>query len=104
VITKLQWSHRRLNSATNFTKPEKNNKYFWVFRILKTRAKGNSKQSKIFLDFSNTKLKIRNKENQSKKTEEENKEKQRKYFWSFCVLESRNKNNNQQRKENEKWI
>jgi hypothetical protein len=57
------------------------------------------------LDFSNTKPKIRNKANQSYKTKEANKEKQRKYFWSFCVLENRNKNkNNKERKENETWI
>jgi hypothetical protein len=64
VNTKLKWSHGRLNSAANFTKPEKNNKYFWVFDFA-TRTEGKSKQSKIFLDFSNTKLKIENKANQS---------------------------------------
>jgi hypothetical protein len=64
VNTKLQWSDGRLNSATNFTKPKKNNKYFWVFDF-ETRIKGNSKQSKIFLDFSYTKPKIENKANQS---------------------------------------
>jgi hypothetical protein len=53
-----------LNSAANFTKPEKNNKYFWVFEILKTRTEGNSKQSKFFLDFSNTKPKLEGKANQ----------------------------------------
>jgi hypothetical protein len=35
---------------------------------------------------------------------EANKEKQRKYFWSFCVLESRNKNKNDKEKESETWI
>jgi hypothetical protein len=64
VNTKLQWSHGRLNSATNFTKPKKNNKYFWVSNF-ETRTEGNSKQSKIFLDFSNIKPKIANKANQS---------------------------------------
>jgi hypothetical protein len=63
VITKLQWSHGRLNSATNFTKPEKNTNIFW-FSNFETRIEGNSKQSKIFLDFSNTKLKIGNNANQ----------------------------------------
>jgi hypothetical protein len=58
VNTMLQWSHGKLNSATIFTKPKKNNKYFWVFRFLKTRTEGNNKQSKIFLDFSNIKPKI----------------------------------------------
>jgi hypothetical protein len=56
-----------------------------IFRFLnfETRTEGNSKQSKICLDFSNTKLKIRNEANQSYKTKEENKEKQQKYFWFF---------------------
>jgi hypothetical protein len=63
---------------------------------------GNSKQSKIFLDFSNIKPKIENKANQSWKAKKANKEKQRKYFWSFCVLERRNKNENN--KESETWI
>jgi hypothetical protein len=35
------------------------------FLNLETRIEGNSKQSKIFLDFSNTKPKIRNKANQN---------------------------------------
>jgi hypothetical protein len=64
VNTKLQWSHERLNSATNFTKPKKNNKYFWVFDFFETRTEGNSKQRKIFLDFSNFKPKIASKANQ----------------------------------------
>jgi hypothetical protein len=64
VNTKLQWSNGRLNSATNFTKLKKNNKYFGVFNF-ETRTKGNSKQSKIILDFSNTKPKIASKANQS---------------------------------------
>jgi hypothetical protein len=39
------------------------------------------------------------------KTEEANKEKQWKYFWSFCVLESRNKiKNNKEKKESKTWI
>jgi hypothetical protein len=64
VNTKLHWSHGRLNSAANFAKPKKKNKYFWVFDF-ETRTEGNSKQSKIFLDFSNIKPKIENKANQS---------------------------------------
>jgi hypothetical protein len=43
-----------MTSARNFTKPKKNNKYFWVFDF-ETRTEGISKQSKIFLDFSNLK-------------------------------------------------
>jgi hypothetical protein len=34
------------------------------FSNFKTRTEGNSKQSKIFLDFSNTKLKLEDKANQ----------------------------------------
>jgi hypothetical protein len=34
------------------------------FLIFETKAGGNSKQSKIFLDFSNSKLKIASKANQ----------------------------------------
>jgi hypothetical protein len=64
VNTKLQWSNGGLNSATNFTKPKKNNKYFWGFRFLKQEQEENSKQSKIFLDFSNSKPKIKSKANQ----------------------------------------
>jgi hypothetical protein len=54
------------------------------------------------LDFSNIKPKIASKANQSQKTKKANKEKQQKYFWSFCVLESINKNKNN--KESETWI
>jgi hypothetical protein len=50
------------------------------------------------LDFSNTKPKIASKANQSYQTKKANKEKQRKYFWSFCVLESKNKNKNKNKK------
>jgi hypothetical protein len=35
------------------------------FLNFETRTEGNKKKSKIFLDFSNTKLKIGNKANQS---------------------------------------
>jgi hypothetical protein len=55
---------------------------------LKVKAEGNSKQSKIFLGFSSSKPKIASKANQRWKTKEPNREKQRKYFWSFCVLEA----------------
>jgi hypothetical protein len=37
---------------------------FLGFQILKTRTEGNSKQSKIFLDFLNTKPKLEGKANQ----------------------------------------
>jgi hypothetical protein len=69
--------------------------------IFETRTEGNSKQRKIFLDFLNIKPKTASKANQSHKTKKANKEKQRKYFWSFCILERRNKNeNNKERKQN----
>jgi hypothetical protein len=64
VNTKLQWSNGRLNSATNFTKPKKNNKYFWGFRFLKQERKKIANKAEIFLDFSNGKLKIASKANQ----------------------------------------
>jgi hypothetical protein len=54
------------------------------------------------LEFSNIKPKIASKANQSQKTKRANKEKQLKYFWSFYVLESRNKNKNNE--ESETWI
>jgi hypothetical protein len=72
---------------------------------LQQERKEKSKQSKIFLDFSNTKPKIENKANQSYKATEANKEKQWKYFWSFCVLESRKiKMRNNKGKERKAWI
>jgi hypothetical protein len=64
VNTKLQWSNGRLNSATNFTKPEEEQQIFLGFSIFETRTKGNSNKAKIFLDFSNSKLKIASKANQ----------------------------------------
>jgi hypothetical protein len=63
VNTKLQWSWR-LNSATNFTNRRRTTNIFG-FSIFETRTEGNSKQRKIFLDFSNIKTKIGNKANQS---------------------------------------
>jgi hypothetical protein len=67
--------------------------------IFETRTEGNSKQSKIFLDFSNIKPKAASKANQSQKTKKASKDKQQKYFWSFCVLESRSKNKNNEEKK-----
>jgi hypothetical protein len=64
VNTKLHWSHGRLNSATNFTNRRRTTNIFG-FSNFETRTEGNNKQSKIFLDFSNTKPKMRNKGNQS---------------------------------------
>jgi hypothetical protein len=91
VITKLQWSHGGLNSATNFTKPEKNNKIFLGFLNFETRTEGNSKQSKIFLDFSNNKPKIGNKANQDWKMKEQTKRNNRNIFglFVFWIVEIR---------------
>jgi hypothetical protein len=66
---------------------------------LKQEWKEAANKAKYFLDFSNIKPKIGSKANQSWKIKEANKEKQRKYFWSFCVLESRNKNKNNKEKK-----
>jgi hypothetical protein len=37
-----------MNSAANFTKPEKNNKYFWGFEILKQEQKETANKAKPF--------------------------------------------------------
>jgi hypothetical protein len=83
-------------------KTEEEQQIFLGFRFLKQEQKEIAKKSKIFLDFSNIKPKTASKANQSQKTKKANKEKQRKYFWSFYVLESRDKNENN--KESETWI
>jgi hypothetical protein len=37
MVTKLQYNHGRpLNPAADFTKPKKNNRYFWVFDFKST--------------------------------------------------------------------
>ena len=91
MITKLQWSHGRLlKSAANFTKLKKNNKYFWVFKF-KTRTERNKQTKQNLFGFLNNKLKLKGKAKLIMGTKETNKEKQRKYFWSFCVVESENK-------------
>jgi hypothetical protein len=52
VITKLQWSHGRpLNSAADFTKLEKNNTYFWVFKFLKQEQKETTNKTNAFWIF-----------------------------------------------------
>jgi hypothetical protein len=40
-----------LNSAANFTKPEKNNKYFWVMEFLKQEQKETTNKAKSFWIF-----------------------------------------------------
>jgi hypothetical protein len=64
------------------------------FQFLKQERKEIANKAKYFWIFSNIKPKLA--------TEKANKEKQRKHFWSFCVLECRNKNENN--KESEAWI
>jgi hypothetical protein len=50
VNTKLQWSHGRLNSATNFTKPKKNTNIFG-FSILKQEQKEMANKAEYFWIF-----------------------------------------------------
>jgi hypothetical protein len=54
---------------------------------LKQRQKEIANKAKYFWFFSNSKPKIASKANQRLETKEPNREKQRKYFWSFCVLQ-----------------
>jgi hypothetical protein len=63
VNTKLQWSNGRLNSATNFTKPKKNNKYFWVFELWNKNGRKQQTKRNIFGFF-----KISNQKQQVKQT------------------------------------
>ena len=47
MITTLQYNlERPLNPAPNFTKPKKNNKYFWVFMFWKRKQNTNAKWQK----------------------------------------------------------
>jgi hypothetical protein len=64
VITKLQWSHGRLNSVAKFTKTRKEQQIFLGFRILKQEQKETTNKAKSFLIFSNTKPKIEDEANQ----------------------------------------
>jgi hypothetical protein len=90
---------RETELCNKLYKTRKRTTNIFGFSNFEARTEGNNKQSKIFLDFSNTKAKIRNKANQSSQSKKANKEKQRKYFWSFCVLESRNKNKKNKEKK-----
>jgi hypothetical protein len=66
---------------------------------------GNSKQSKIFLDFSNIKPKIENKANQSKKTKGKQRETQEIFLVFLCFeKQKQEQEQEQQRKESETWI
>jgi hypothetical protein len=56
---------RKTKLCNKLYKTEEGQQIFFGFSIFETRTEGNSKQSKIFLDFSNTKPKIANKANQS---------------------------------------
>jgi hypothetical protein len=56
---------RETKPCSKLYKTEEEQQIFLGFQIFKTSTKGNSKQSKIFLDFLNTKPKIENKANQN---------------------------------------
>jgi hypothetical protein len=55
---------RETELCNKLYKTKEEQQYFWVFNFA-IRTQGNSKQSKIFLDFSNIKPKMENKANQS---------------------------------------
>jgi hypothetical protein len=73
VNTKLQWSHGRLNSATNFTKPKKKNKYFWGFRILKQEQKETTNKAKYIWIFQISNRKWRTKQTKARKPKRQTK-------------------------------
>jgi hypothetical protein len=56
---------REIELCNKLYKTEEEQQIFLGFLFLKQERKEKSKQSKIFLDFSNIKLKMENKANQS---------------------------------------
>jgi hypothetical protein len=56
---------RKTKLCNKLYKTEEEQQIFLGFRFFETRTEENSKQSKIFLDFSNIKPKIASKANQS---------------------------------------
>jgi hypothetical protein len=56
---------RETKLCNKLYKTEEEQQIFLGYRFLRQEQKGNSKQSKIFLDFSNFKPKIARKANQS---------------------------------------
>jgi hypothetical protein len=81
-------SRKTIELCNKLYKTGKEQQIFLGFQIFKTRTEGNNKQSKPILE-----------------TKEANQEKQQKYFWSFCVLESRNKTRTtKKKKESKTWI
>jgi hypothetical protein len=107
VNTKLHWSHGRLNSATKFIKPKKNNKYFWVFKFKnKNRRKQQTKQI-IFGFFEyQTKNKKQSKPKQTKTTKLKRQVKRNNgnIFGLFVFWKTEIKTRSNKEKESETWI
>ena len=80
-------------------KTEEERQIFLVFSKLKQEQKEANNQGKIFLEFLNTKPKIKQLSKLILNTKDISEQKQRKYFWSFCVLESGNKQQTTKRKK-----
>jgi hypothetical protein len=77
MITKSKWIHgRHLDPATNFTNQRRTTNIFG-FSIFKAKSKTEQQTKQKKLDFINSKPNTGN--------QKTNREKQRKYFWSFCV-------------------
>jgi hypothetical protein len=82
VNTKLQWSHERTQQQTLQNRRRTTN--IFGFSIFEARTEENSKQSKIFLDFSNIKPKIASKA--KLETKKANKEKKTEIFLVFLCF------------------
>jgi hypothetical protein len=103
VISKLQWSHGRLlNSVANFTKLEKNNKYFWVFEFFKQEQKEISNKAKYFWIFLNIKPKLEGKSNQYYKIKKQTKRNNRNIFGLFVFWKVEMKQEQQRKRKKAK--
>jgi hypothetical protein len=102
VNTKLQWSNGRLNSATTLQNRRRTTNIFGVFSIFETKAEGNSKQSKIFLDFQIANRKLQVKQTKDRKPKKQKERNNGNIFGLFVFWKSGNKNENN--KESEAWI
>ena len=78
-------------------KTEEEQQIFLCFRILKQEQKKQATKQNVF-GFSNNNLN-KTKQTKTRDLKKANKEKQHKYFWSFCVLENNNKARNYKKKE-----
>jgi hypothetical protein len=104
VITKLQWSHGRLNSTATLQNRRRTTNIFG-FLNFETRTEGNRKQSKIFLVFSSIKPKIGNKANQSKsKLKRQIKRNNGNIFGLSVFWKAEIKMRSKKEKENRTWI